>query len=237
MGERDGSMDGEWLERYSRPILLGEVGGRGQRRLNQATVGIVGAGMMGTPLTLYLAGAGLGHLVVMDTVRSVALCAAVHLLNPLVRTTALASPVDLPGLAGQMATWQLAVLAEDEPASRALCNLAALQTGQILLGGWRLADRYVIARVGRDPQAPCLACVVAAGGTVAAARHADPLLTDLGAGVVGSILAMETIRSLLDNTRNVWYSALSFCPGEGIYETMSVRKDPHCAVCQVTVRD
>ena len=61
----------EWLERYSRQILLKEVGGRGQNRLDQSVVGIVGAGSIGMPLILYLAAAGVGQLVIIDAKQTV----------------------------------------------------------------------------------------------------------------------------------------------------------------------
>src|SRR5690606_19189798 len=63
-----GSMDlgGEQIERYSRHILLPEVGGTGQARLLEAKVLVVGAGGLGSPLLLYLAAAGVGTIGVID---------------------------------------------------------------------------------------------------------------------------------------------------------------------------
>src|SRR5271167_2209345 len=54
------------LERYSRHILLGEVGGVGQARLKAARVLVVGAGGLGSPLILYLAAAGVGTIGIVD---------------------------------------------------------------------------------------------------------------------------------------------------------------------------
>src|SRR5512137_777402 len=54
------------IERYSRQILLKEIGGVGMRRLLDATVGIIGAGGLGCPAIQVLAGAGVGHLKVID---------------------------------------------------------------------------------------------------------------------------------------------------------------------------
>ena len=55
------------VQRYSRHILLPEVGGKGQRRLNAAGVFIVGAGGLGSPVALYLAAAGVGRLGIIDS--------------------------------------------------------------------------------------------------------------------------------------------------------------------------
>ena len=56
----------EYLERYSRHILLKEVGGPGQKRLNRAKVLIIGAGGLGSPNILYLAAAGVGTIGIVD---------------------------------------------------------------------------------------------------------------------------------------------------------------------------
>ena len=56
----------EWLERYSRHILLKEVGLEGQQRIQKARVLVIGTGGLGSPVALYLAAAGIGTLGVVD---------------------------------------------------------------------------------------------------------------------------------------------------------------------------
>ena len=56
----------EEIERYARQIILRDVGGPGQQKLKAARVVVVGAGGLGSPALQYLAGAGVGTLVVID---------------------------------------------------------------------------------------------------------------------------------------------------------------------------
>ena len=58
--------DESQLERYARHIILQEVGGRGQAKLLDSNVLVVGAGGLGSPLLLYLAAAGVGTLGIVD---------------------------------------------------------------------------------------------------------------------------------------------------------------------------
>ncbi|HET8759626.1 MAG TPA: ThiF family adenylyltransferase, partial [Nitrospiria bacterium] len=54
------------IQRYSRHLILKEVGGKGQKKINDAKVFLVGAGGLGSPSALYLAAAGVGTLGIID---------------------------------------------------------------------------------------------------------------------------------------------------------------------------
>jgi adenylyltransferase/sulfurtransferase len=66
MGERTGVMTEEQIRRYSRHLMLAEVGGNGQRTLLRSKVLLIGAGGLGSPVALYLAAAGVGTLGIVD---------------------------------------------------------------------------------------------------------------------------------------------------------------------------
>lgn len=60
------SLNAEQIERYARHIVLPEIGGKGQQRLTNARVAMIGAGGLGSPVLTYLAAAGVGQLTVID---------------------------------------------------------------------------------------------------------------------------------------------------------------------------
>ncbi|MCS7158786.1 MAG: ThiF family adenylyltransferase, partial [Blastocatellia bacterium] len=60
------SLSNEEIRRYSRHLILPEFGMEGQRKLKQGSVLLIGAGGLGSPLALYLAAAGVGHIGVVD---------------------------------------------------------------------------------------------------------------------------------------------------------------------------
>ena len=66
MGLKEKELTEEQIERYSRQIVLKEVGGIGQKKLLSSTITIVGAGGLGSPIAFYLAAAGIGHLKIVD---------------------------------------------------------------------------------------------------------------------------------------------------------------------------
>ncbi|HXG79161.1 MAG TPA: ThiF family adenylyltransferase, partial [Methyloceanibacter sp.] len=57
------------IERYKRQLVLKEIGGEGQQKLKAARVLVIGAGGIGSPLLLYLAAAGVGHIGIIDSDR------------------------------------------------------------------------------------------------------------------------------------------------------------------------
>jgi len=61
----------EQIERYSRHIILPEVGGSGQQKMLEARVLLLGAGGLGSPAAYYLAAAGIGNLGIVDLIRSI----------------------------------------------------------------------------------------------------------------------------------------------------------------------
>ncbi|MBF0183958.1 MAG: hypothetical protein HQM06_06180 [Magnetococcales bacterium] len=231
--------DREWLERYSRQLLLPAVGGRGQRLLHQATVAVGGCGTSGTPLALYLAGAGVGRLLLMDSgAQANHLASAIQDLNPLVQTVVLPPPASWQEAAILLPDCQVAIAADGQATLRQQLNRAAIAAGCLLLAGWQTPSAAVLAAssAGLHPAAPCLHCCEQILLHQSREAAAPPLLMQMTHGLIGSILAMETIAILLNKPCQLFAHCYLFHPEQSNYQLLPVSKWSHCPVCASDAR-
>lgn len=236
-----------WLERYSRQILLSAIGGKGQERLAQSSVGILGAGTVGMTALLYLAGAGVGRLFIADdalvkpggihpkadlgTPKALAAANRIRTLNPTIHlepslcrltpTTLIpwVEPLDLVLDCGQACAWlNPIVMAYQKPLLTTWFSKDGL--------GWLAGSA-----AGQNPLLPCLACAPIVTSPPPASPPPQEWIT-LWRGAAGSILATETIKILLTiGTPILWTNRLSLDPDIGEYQHHLMNKNPDCLVC------
>ena len=238
-------MNTDWAERYSRQILLKEIGGHGQRRLERATVGILVTYPIATPLILYLAAAGVGHMVLIEehpttgensrNARTSQLSQMAQQINPWIQVTVQENPWHTDTIHSQVAPWDLVVLTNPHTETQKQLNTAALQQHKPILMAWSdpIAHYITASKAGLDAHAPCLFCQT----STAPLNHAvipypDPRLQTLAGGVAGSLLAMESLKVLLDIGQGLWYTLLVFHSGERTYTPISTHTNPSCPFCQ-----
>jgi len=213
----EGELSEEELVRYSRQIVLREVGGSGQLRLRAASVAVVGAGGLGSPVVLYLAAAGVGRLTIIDDDR-VALdnlqrqvlheTAAVGepkahsarrrvaALNPEVSVRTVEQRLDGANAAGLLAGHDVVVDGSDNFSTKFAVNDACVRQGICAVVGGVI--RYEGQVVVVPPGAPCYRCLFGeepAAGLVPSCRAAGVL--GAVAGMVGCLQASEALRHLL----------------------------------------
>ncbi|QUS36664.1 HesA/MoeB/ThiF family protein [Falsirhodobacter algicola] len=240
-------MTGEELQRYSRHILMREIGGTGQRRLTEARVLVIGAGGLGAPALMYLAAAGAGHLTVMDgdvvelsnlqrqiihldaVGQNKALSAADTLrrLNPHVEVTALPRHFED---ADDVAGYDLVLDGSDSFATRQRVNRACLAAGVPLISAALTQWEGQLGLFGDG--AACYTCVFpeepAAGliPTCAEAGVLGPL-----PGILGAAMAAEAVKHLTgagETLRNrLWLHDALY----GDSRTVTTRRRPDCAAC------
>ncbi|MEY4138127.1 MAG: hypothetical protein RLZZ371_309, partial [Pseudomonadota bacterium] len=174
-------MTDDELLRYSRHILLDEIGIEGQERILGAHALIVGAGGLGSPVALYLGSAGVGHITVVDhdTVdltnlqRQVAhtmahvgspkvqsIQAAITQINPGVQVTTFEQRADAELLNQLVAQADVVLDCCDNFATRQAINAACVRQKKPLVSGAAIRfDGQICVYDARDVQSPCYACV------------------------------------------------------------------------------
>jgi molybdopterin/thiamine biosynthesis adenylyltransferase len=242
------SFTDEEIERYARHLVLREVGGQGQQKLKAARVLVVGAGGLGAPVSLYLAAAGIGGLVLADPDvvdrsnlqrqviynegdigRPKAEAAAAHLraLNPNVAVTAFDGAFDAASAGPLVEGVDLVLDGTDDFAVRFCVNAACVAHGKPLVSG--AIGRWT-GQVGVFGGKPCYRCLVPEIPPDAETCTAVGVVGAL-AGVIGSIMALEAIKLLTGAGEPLAGRLLIYDALAGETRTVKVAGDPECPVC------
>ena len=243
------------LERYARHIVLREVGGPGQAKLKAARVLVLGAGGLGAPALLYLAAAGVGTLGIVDDddvslsnlQRQVIFATedigrpkveragdAVKKLNPLVNIEAHHERLTAANALKLIARYDLVADGSDNFATRYLVSDACYFARKPLLtaavgtfdGSLTCIRAHEKAADGRpNPTYRCLFPEPPPAGTVPACAEAGIL----GAlpGVLGSLMALETIREIVGFGEGLVGRLLMIDARSMRFETLSYAWDPN----------
>ena len=251
------------LHRYSRHILLAEVGAEGQARLRAARVLVVGAGGLGAPLALYLAAAGVGTLGLVDhdrlelsnlqrqVVHSTArigrnkaesAAETLHALNPEVRVEAHALRLDAASARDLIPRYDLVCDGTDNFGTRFLLGDACHLLGRTLVSAavLRFEGQLSTFKAHLGPPHPCHRCLhpePPPPGLVPSCSEAGVL----GAvtGVMGTLQATEALKELLGIGEGMSGRLLLWDALDARFRTVRLRRDPGCALCgeAVMIRD
>jgi len=246
-------MNDQQLLRYSRHILLTEIGIEGQQRLLDASVLIIGVGGLGSPAALYLAASGVGRLTLCDhdtvdfsnlqrqvihrtsTVgqpKVASARAALHDINPEVDCVALdlrADAAQLHDLAGQA---DLVLDCSDNFATRYAVNRACLSLRKPLVSGAAIQfDGQVSVFDFRDENAPCYNCLFPEDSAAAELRCATTGVFAPLTGIIGTIQAAEALKLLIGIERGLSGKLLAINALDMNITRSRLGKDPACSVC------
>ncbi len=239
------------VTRYSRNILLSEVGGTGQAALRAARVLVVGAGGLGCPLVLYLAAAGIGTIGIVDDdavelsnlQRQIAhttagiglpkvesLASRVAALNPATRLELHHTRLTAANVAGLVAGYDLVCDGSDNFPTRFLLNDACVLAGKTLISAAVLRFDGQLATF--KPGGPCYRCLHAAApppGTVASCAEAGVL----GAvtGVMGSLQAAEVLKEIMGVGDSLAGRLLIWDALGARFHAIRLPRDPACPAC------
>ena len=249
-------MNDDQLLRYSRHILLDDVGIEGQQRLVDSHVLIVGAGGLGSPVALYLAASGVGHISIADhdvvdltnlqrqiahtTARvgqpKVASASQAMLaLNPDVRVTALAHKLDAAQLDLLVPTVQVVVDCCDNFPTRHAVNAACVKHQVPLVSGAAIRmDGQLAVYDPRDSKSPCYACIFPPDHAPEAVLCATMGVLAPLVGVIGTMQAMETVK-LLTGIGSRLTGRLQMLDGRDMaWNEVRLQRNANCPVCGTT---
>ena len=249
-------MEDPQLLRYSRQILLMQIGIEGQQKLLDARVLIVGLGGLGSPVAMYLAASGVGRLLLADhdqvaltnlqrqivhTTATIGMSKVesarqmIAALNPEVHVDTLEQKLDADVLAQTVQAVDLVVDCSDNFRTRYAVNRACIVAHKPLVSGAvvRFEGQVSVFRADR-PNSPCYACLYRDSGQDEADVCSQFGVLAPAVGIIGSIQATEAIKVLLDigdslSGRLLLMDALSM-----EWRVIKLRKDPDCAVCGAT---
>jgi molybdopterin/thiamine biosynthesis adenylyltransferase len=245
-------MQDEELLRYSRQIMLPEMDVAGQQRLSHATVLIVGMGGLGCPAAMYLAAAGVGHLVIVDDdvveltnlqrqiahdqdslgqakVESAA--ATLRRLNPHVRVTAIKQRLGTEQMQEIVPNMTLVLDACDNFATRFQLNAVCVEHRIPLVSGAAIRmEGQVSVFDSRDAGSPCYQCLYQLGDDDQASCASNGVMAPL-VGIIGAVQAMEAIKIIAGVGVSLVGRLLLLDARTMHWREMRLLRDPKCAVC------
>lgn len=243
----------EELDRYARQIILKEIGGGGQARLKEATVAVVGAGGIGSPVIQYLAAAGVGRLIVIDDDRvelsnlqrqtifasaeqglskATQAAHAARRINPLIRTRAVGERIDGNNAGTLLADADVVVDGCDNFMTRlAVADAAlALRVPLVSAAVGQLEGQLAVYR-GWEPDRPCYRCFVGDVPDRAEASCAEAGVLGPVTGMLGSLAALEAVRALVPFGDDPAGKLLLIDLAAWRFRAIGLPKDPGCRAC------
>ena len=246
-------MNDQQLLRYSRHILLPEIGIEGQERLRAGAALVVGAGGLGCPAALYLTAAGIGRLVLADSDQvdltnlqrqilyrtdSVgrskvdAARAALLSLNPEVDVVSLKARIDAKEVEPLVARADVVLDCSDNFPTRHALNRACVKHAKPLVSGAAIRFEAQLKVFDlRHDDAPCYACLFPEDGEVEEVQCSLMGVFAPLTGVVGAMQAAEAIKLVAGAGESLSGRLVMFDAKSSDWRSVRVKRDPACSVC------
>ena len=245
-------MDNAELLRYNRQILLPEIDIDGQEKLLASTVAIIGLGGLGAPVAIYLASAGIGHLILVDDdvveetnlqrqivhfesnlqeskVSSAA--QTVRLINSSIKITQIDHRLSVADYLDLLSSVDVAIDATDNADSRYTLNKACLDSKVPLVSGAAVRmEGQVAVFDSTSPDSPCYGCLYKDIDDDAL-NCAENGVASPVVGIIGTIQAMETIKILIGFGETLAGYVLYLDAKRMDLRKFRLEKDPTCPYC------
>jgi molybdopterin/thiamine biosynthesis adenylyltransferase len=248
-------MDDGQLLRYSRHILLDEIGIEGQQRLLDSHALVIGAGGLGSPAALYLGSAGVGRLTLVDhdsvdltnlqrqiahnlarvgTPKVESARAAIAAINPDVQVVARVQRADAGALDALLRDVDVVLDCSDNFKTRHAVNAACVRHRVPLVAGAAIRfDGQISVYDPRDPSCPCYACVFPPDAAFDELQCATMGVFAPLVGVIGSMQAAEALKLLAGIGPTLAGRLLMVDARSMQWSDLRLTRQPHCSVCGV----
>lgn len=243
----------EQIRRYSRHIILPDVGGKGQRKLLDSKVLLIGAGGLGSPAALYLAAAGVGQLGIVDfdTVdlsnlqrqvihgmddigryKTESAKLSIANMNPDVNVVEYREPINSENAERIVSQYDVVVDGTDNFPSRYLMNDVTVWLKKPLVYGSIFQFDGQMTVFNSHEGGPCYRCLYPfppPPGSVPSCQQAGVI--GILPGIVGSIQAAEAIKLVLGIGESLSGRLLTFEALSMQFYELKIRRNPECPVC------
>jgi molybdopterin/thiamine biosynthesis adenylyltransferase len=246
-------MNDAQLLRYSRHILLDEIGIEGQQRLLASRALVIGAGGLGSPVALYLGSAGVGRITLVDhdhvdltnlqrqiahnlervgAAKAASARAAIAAINPDVQVDARVQRADAQSLDAWVREADVVVDCSDNFQTRHAVNAACVRHRVPLVSGAAIRfDGQISVYDTRDPSCPCYACVFPPQATFEETACATLGVFAPLVGVIGSMQAAEALK-LLAGVGSSLAGRLSMVDARSMqWSEIRLARQSACSVC------
>ena len=246
-------MDDAQLLRYSRHILLDEIGIEGQQRLLRSHALVIGAGGLGSPVTLYLGSAGVGRITLIDDDRvdltnlqrqiahnlarvgqpkAESAAAAIAAINPDVQVQALVQRADRATLDALLTHADVVLDCSDNFETRHAVNAACVRHAKPLVAGAAIRfDGQVSVYDARDPTCPCYACVFPPDAAFEEVQCSTMGVFAPLVGIIGTLQAAEALKLLIGIGTSLAGRLQMLDARTMQWSDMRLVKQPNCRVC------
>jgi len=245
----------EQIKRYARHIILPEVGGKGQEKLLNSKVLVIGAGGLGSPAILYLAAAGVGTIGIVDfdvvdfsnlqrqvihntervgTPKVESAKKTVEMLNPDVKVIAYNTRISKENIMDIIKDYDVVLDGTDNFPTRFLINDACYFAGKPLVSAamLRFEGQVSVFDYRNKENSPCYRCLFPEPpppGLVPSCQEAG-ILGSIG-GIMGCIQATEAIKLILGIGEPLVGKLLIMDALSMDFRKVKLRKDPNCPLC------
>ena len=242
----------EQIERYSRHIILKEVGGMGQTKLLESKVLLIGAGGLGSPIAVYLAAAGVGTLGIIDDdvvdlsnlqrqilhgtsdigiSKTKSAEATITEMNPDVKVIPINERINSENAFQILEQYDLIVDGCDNFPTRYLINDACVMLGKPIVHGsiFQFDGQVTVLYPGKGPCYRCIFPEPPPAGLAPSCQEAG--VFGVLPGIIGTIQAVEAIKILLDIGDSLIGTLLLFDALTMNFNRMKLRQDENCPMC------